>query len=918
MKRILATFLLALLPLTASAQQSIQSGITDQYVYFVAVDATDYVSRETGLSSFTVYRSRNGSAAAAMTTPTINETDATNMPGVYELLLDEDMTIGTGNVTESMTFHITHAGMAPVTVAVELFDALTRTDLNGGDYALDTDANGRVRIVDGTGVGEIDTASGGVNLANDAITAAKIAADAIGASEIAADAIGASEIATDAIGAAEIAAAAITNAEFTATGTGLTAIPWNASWDAEVQSEVEDALQATTAIGTDVAAELATAGLDHLVNAAVTGSDVVNNSIIAKLVSSSATADWDDFVNTTDSLQATRDHIGDGTNLTEAGGDGDHLTEAGGTGDHLTAINVAIPNSIYVDPTGGNDANSGASPNLAKETISSAVSAASAGDVIRLMSGTHAVSGETTLPNNVSIVGAGMRGTIVTGDPGGGSASLFITGQNNTFADMTITATTQGACIETPSSAAAAKVNIERCNLIGDDDCVVLNPTSSGRINMTITDSIVDCSNWDGIANVAADASLVCRDTLFVGSYFAIIATVTTQDFHVSLQDCIFSLSNTTGDQSPLKLIVSGASAGTIYAEASDTTVWLNSAGAKHAILDSGTGSGTCEFVDLGGNNFDVDNMTLSNSAATSRLYPEYTWDIATSGNTDSGTFGEQLATDLDAVLVDTAEIGAAGAGLTAVPWNASWDAEVESEANDALVAIHLDHLLSADYDPASKPGTATALLNELVEDDGGVSRYTANALEQASGGLTAEQVNAEVDTALSDIRLDELLSIALASQPTTGSLWGDLTEDNGGTQRFTTAALANGAASTTETRDLEPVQHTWQLVRTGTGSLVSENALYARPDDVRRVSWNCDIRSILPTGAVLATMSTPTADSGITVTKLGIDNDEAKVEVTVDSGTAAGTYNVSCTVTNNLGGGPVTIYGQVVVQAAP
>mgnify|MGYP002624831776 FL=1 len=67
-----------------------------------------------------------------------------------------------------------------------------------------------------------------------------------------------------------------------------------------------------------------------------------------------------------------------------------------------------------------------------------------------------------------------------------------------------------------------------------------------------------------------------------------------------------------------------------------------------------------------------------------------------------------------------------------------------------------------------------------------------------------------------------------------------------------------------------------------------------------------------------MATMSTPTADSGITVTKLGIDNDEAKVEVTVDSGTAAGTYNVSCTVTNNLGGGPVTIYGQVVVQAAP
>jgi len=99
----------------------IASGVTDQYVYFVAVDATDFTTRETGLSSFTVYRSRDGGAAAAMTTPTINETDATNMPGVYELLLDEDMTIGSGNLTEAITYHITHAGMAPVTKEIELF-----------------------------------------------------------------------------------------------------------------------------------------------------------------------------------------------------------------------------------------------------------------------------------------------------------------------------------------------------------------------------------------------------------------------------------------------------------------------------------------------------------------------------------------------------------------------------------------------------------------------------------------------------------------------------------------------------------------------------------------------------------------------------------------------------------------------------
>ena len=120
-------------------------------------------------------------------------------------------------------------------------------------------------------------------------------------------------------------------------------------------------------------------------------------------------------------------------------------------------------------------------------------------------------------------------------------------------------------------------------------------------------------------------------------------------------------------------------------------------------------------------------------------------------------------------IIADTAEIGTAGAGLTAVPWNAAWDAEVQSEVADALAAYdpptkaeldsglaglndltaaqvnaevdaaietyHLDHLFAVDYDPATPPGTATALLNELIESDAGVARFTANALEQAPSG---------------------------------------------------------------------------------------------------------------------------------------------------------------------------------------
>lgn len=66
----------------------IPSGKTDQLIFFVAVDSTDLKTRETGLSSFTVYRSRNGGTATVYTTPTVAELSTSNMPGVYSLVIE--------------------------------------------------------------------------------------------------------------------------------------------------------------------------------------------------------------------------------------------------------------------------------------------------------------------------------------------------------------------------------------------------------------------------------------------------------------------------------------------------------------------------------------------------------------------------------------------------------------------------------------------------------------------------------------------------------------------------------------------------------------------------------------------------------------------------------------------------------------
>jgi hypothetical protein len=137
----------------------IATGVTDQYIYFKAVDITDRVTPELGLSGFTVQRSRNGAAEVAYTTPTTVEIDGTNMPGIYALLLDEDMTIDSGDETQEVCIHITHASMDPVTRVFELY---------------------RPKIT----AGETLTVSS-------------------------------------------------------------SALPWNAAWDAEVQSEVQDALDAT-------------------------------------------------------------------------------------------------------------------------------------------------------------------------------------------------------------------------------------------------------------------------------------------------------------------------------------------------------------------------------------------------------------------------------------------------------------------------------------------------------------------------------------------------------------------------------------------------------------------------------------------------------------------------------------------------
>lgn len=107
---------------------------------------------------------------------------------------------------------------------------------------------------------------------------------------------------------------------------------------------------------------------------------------------------------------------------------------------------------------------------------------------------------------------------------------------------------------------------------------------------------------------------------------------------------------------------------------------------------------------------------------------------------------GASVSADIAAIEAQTDDIGAAGAGLTAVPWNAAWDAEVQSEVDDALIAQRLDELLNADSDiDGAAPPTVGSVFHEVLSKTAGSFTYdqTTDSLE----AIRDKETDIETDT---------------------------------------------------------------------------------------------------------------------------------------------------------------------------
>lgn len=178
---------------------------------------------------------------------------------------------------------------------------------------------------------------------------------------------------------------------------------------------------------------------------------------------------------------------------------------------------------------------------------------------------------------------------------------------------------------------------------------------------------------------------------------------------------------------------------------------------------------------------------TLATQASVNTIDDFLDTEVAAIITTLGTPAGASVSADIAAIEAQTDDIGAAGAGLTAIPWNAAWDAEVQSEVDDALVVQNLDHLvkIAVDTDFAT-----TVHLNSVVghlADNGTSASFdrTTDSLEVLEGKIDA--VDNFIDT--------EVASILTAVDTEVGAI------------KTVTDALPNAGALTTIQSDLDDIQ---------------------------------------------------------------------------------------------------------------
>jgi hypothetical protein len=212
----------------------------------------------------------------------------------------------------------------------------------------------------------------------------------------------------------------------------------------------------------------------------------------------------------------------------------------------------------------------------------------------------------------------------------------------------------------------------------------------------------------------------------------------------------------------------------------------------------------------------------LATAAAVATIDDFLDTEIAAIITTLGTPAGASISADIAAIEAQTDDIGVAGAGLTAIPWNAAWDAEVQSEATDALNAYDPPTnaemvertLAAADY------ATAAALdaVDNFVDTEVAAIKTVADAIQAKTDNLPSDPADHSVVIAATDAILTAVGTVDTvvdAIKVTTDKL-DDTLEDDGGTYRFTANALEEAPSGGSAPTAAEIAYAVWDEDATG------------------------------------------------------------------------------------------------------
>ena len=283
-----------------------------------------------------------------------------------------------------------------------------------------------------------------------------------------------------------------------------------------------------------------------------------------------------------------------------------------------------------------------------------------------------------------------------------------------------------------------------------------------------------------------------------------------------------------------------------------------------------------------------------SMNADASAEIADAVWDEDATGHQTGGTFGQaigdpgadtttiyqsvvtdaagtNIAADIIAIEAQTDDIGTAGAGLTAVPWNAAWDAEVQSEVDDALVAQRLDELLNADSDiDGVAPPTVGSVFHELMTKTTG--SFTFDQTTDSLEAIRDKETDIETDTAEIGAAGAGLTAINLPDQ--TMNITGDITGNLSGSVGSVTGAVGSLTANNDKTG--------YRLDATGSAALTEGYATDGATATLPQLLY-----------MILAVLTEANV-SGTTLTAKKLDGAATAATFTLDSATAPTTITRS------------------------